>query len=73
MLLRRTLLAAPLCVLAVAAASGLGGCLATRGASVPAGQIAPGFQLKSHEGRDVSLDGLVAQGPAVLIFYRGYW
>lgn len=49
------------------------GCLATRGANVPLGQAAPGFSLDSHDGKVVTLDALVAGGPAVLVFYRGHW
>ncbi len=49
------------------------GCLSTRGPTVPRGAPAPDFSLKSHDGRQITLDGLVAQGPAVLVFYRGYW
>ncbi len=49
------------------------GCLSTRGPSVPAGAAAPAFNLKSHLGGDVSLDSLTATGPAVVVFYRGFW
>lgn len=34
---------------------------------------APAFSLAAHDGRTVSLDDLVARGPAILVFYRGYW
>ncbi|MBL9023923.1 MAG: redoxin domain-containing protein [Myxococcales bacterium] len=67
--LRRRVLTA----LLVTAAAAAGGCLATRGANVPAGQVAPDFTLSSHDGQAVSLDSLVARGPAVLVFYRGHW
>lgn len=49
------------------------GCLSTRGPTVPQGAVAPDFTLRSHDGRMVSLDDLVARGPAVLVFYRGFW
>ena len=49
------------------------GCLATRGPVVPTGALAPDFDLESHLGGRVSLDALVADGPAVLVFYRGFW
>lgn len=49
------------------------GCLSTRGPSVPKGKAAPPFSLKSHDGRDVSLDDLVAKGPVAVVFYRGFW
>ncbi|HTJ83116.1 MAG TPA: hypothetical protein VL400_15460 [Polyangiaceae bacterium] len=67
MLLRRTLLGA-IPLLSMSA-----GCLSTRGPSVPQGAKAPDFDLESHDGRRVSLDSLVANGPAVVIFYRGFW
>lgn len=67
MVRRRTFLGA-LPLLAVSSS-----CLSTRGPTVPQGQLAPDFSLRSHDGRQVTLDGLVAQGPAVLVFYRGYW
>ncbi len=67
MLLRRTLLGAlPLLGLS-------SGCLATRGPTVPKGAPAPDFSLRSHDGQTVTLDGLVARGPAILVFYRGFW
>ncbi len=64
-----------LCRAAVGAplAAALGGCLSTRGTNVPTGQTAPPFSLASHDGTTVSLDSLLARGPAVLIFYRGHW
>ena len=40
-------------------------------ASVQAG--APAFALPDHEGTSVSLDALTQNGPAVIVFYRGYW
>ena len=29
--------------------------------------------LRDHNGGDVSLDSLLENGPAVILFYRGYW
>lgn len=66
MLFRRSLLGLPLGL-------SISGCLATRGASVPTGQVAPAFQLVSQEGKQVSLDSLLTRGPAMLVFYRGHW
>ena len=44
------------------------------GTTVPAGeQIAPGFTATDAGGQEVTLDGLLAGGPAVLVFYRGFW
>ena len=37
------------------------------------GDRAPDFALKSSNGADVSLSGLLKKGPAVLAFYRGHW
>lgn len=34
---------------------------------------APNFVLPDADGNIVSLDSLLAKGPAVLVFYRGYW
>ena len=40
---------------------------------VAVGSRAPSFNLPDPDGRKVSLEGLIAQGPAVLVFYRGHW
>ncbi|OEV29300.1 alkyl hydroperoxide reductase [Streptomyces nanshensis] len=37
------------------------------------GARAPGFSLPGPTGRTVALDGLLADGPVVLTFYRGAW
>lgn len=37
------------------------------------GDIAPKFELANQSGTIVSLDELIATGPAVLVFYRGVW
>ena len=66
LVLRRSMLSVPMGL-------AMGGCLATRGASVPTGQVAPAFSLVSHDGQTVTLDSLLTRGPAVLVFYRGYW
>lgn len=34
---------------------------------------APGFTLLDQEGRPVTLAGELAQGPVLLVFYRGHW
>ncbi|MCH9679853.1 MAG: redoxin domain-containing protein [Deltaproteobacteria bacterium] len=50
------------------------GChLATEQAPVAPQQRAPDFELRADDGRTVSLTELVADGPAVLVFYRGHW
>jgi peroxiredoxin len=38
-----------------------------------AGDRAPGFRLADARGGDVALDDLLADGPVVLVFYRGAW
>ncbi len=47
--------------------------LHTRGPSVEVKETAPDFTLTDHRGNEVSLDSLLEKGPAVLVFYRGYW
>jgi hypothetical protein len=34
---------------------------------------APGFTLPDEHGKLVSLADLTRRGPAMLVFYRGYW
>ncbi|BCJ46091.1 peroxiredoxin [Actinoplanes ianthinogenes] len=41
--------------------------------ALAAGELAPGFSLPSADGRIVSLDTLLVDGPVVLTFYRGSW
>jgi peroxiredoxin len=41
--------------------------------ALTAGARAPRFALPSATGRTVTLDGLLANGPVVLTFYRGAW
>jgi hypothetical protein len=45
----------------------------TNNATVTSDAIAPGFTLTAQDGRRVSLASELAHGPAVLVFYRGYW
>lgn len=49
------------------------GCLSTRGPVVAVKAKAPDFELASHLGGTVSLDGMLKRGPAVVVFYRGFW
>ncbi len=35
--------------------------------------VAPDFTLPDHQGRAVSLSEAWAQGPVLLVFYRGFW
>lgn len=65
-------------LLAFAAAAGAlvmtgAACLKTRGPSVALDAPAPEFKLKSNDNRDVELKRLTADGPAVVVFYRGFW
>lgn len=60
-------------VVGAAFASFGAGCLRTRGPSVAMDAAAPQFNLKSNDGRDVELRRLIADGPAVIVFYRGFW
>src|ERR1700758_36712 len=41
--------------------------------AVTVGDVLEEFTLPDANGRDVSLSELVADGPAVLVFYRGGW
>lgn len=34
---------------------------------------APAFDLPDQSGNRVTLDQLLAEGPALVVFYRGYW
>jgi peroxiredoxin len=44
------------------------------GADAPAvGEVMSGFVLPDHEGRLVSLEDILASGPAVIAFHRGHW
>lgn len=47
--------------------------LRTRTPPVATGVSAPDFSLKDQTGRAVTLASLTQNGPAVLVFYRGYW
>ena len=47
--------------------------LGTRTPSLASGVAAPDFSLPDEAGRTVSLASLTSRGPAVLVFYRGYW
>ena len=44
----------------------------TEATAVDGVQAAP-FALPAQDGRTVSLAETLAGGPAVLVFYRGYW
>ncbi len=47
--------------------------IATRGPGDLQGGIAADFSLPDTTGKTVTLASLTALGPAVLVFYRGYW
>jgi len=63
-----------LCLLAVTAMLFIGpgpaGAAQTEEAGLPIGQKAPAFQLPDQNGAEVSLAGLLKQGPVVLVFIR---
>lgn len=47
---------------------------AKAGTSAPqVGEIMPDFMLPDQDGRMVTLDGLLHDGPAVVVFHRGHW
>ena len=56
---------------------GYGACsfwyLEPRATPVQAQRRAPDFALPDHTGREVTLRSLLAKGPVVVIFYRGFW
>jgi hypothetical protein len=41
--------------------------------ALKAGDAAPSFTLPDQNGRAVASQALLAQGPLVLVFYRGMW
>jgi hypothetical protein len=41
--------------------------------ALKAGDAAPNFTLPAQDGRLVASQALLAQGPVVLVFYRGMW
>ncbi|HGG56325.1 MAG TPA: hypothetical protein ENK31_00840 [Nannocystis exedens] len=44
------------------------------GTTIPVGtQLAPSFATADAAGQSVSLAGMLAKGPAVVVFYRGFW
>ncbi len=47
--------------------------LSTRNPGTLAKGTAPEFTLNDETGKATSLASLTAHGPAVLVFYRGYW
>jgi hypothetical protein len=47
--------------------------IATRGPGELQGGVAADFSLPDTAGTAVTLAGLTSHGPAVLVFYRGYW
>lgn len=47
--------------------------LSTRNPGTVAKGTAPDFSLPDESGKATSLASLTAHGPAVLVFYRGYW
>ena len=60
-------------VLALASTGCITALHVTTQATVADGQLAPAFALPAHDTTQVSLAGELANGPVVLVFYRGYW
>jgi hypothetical protein len=58
---------------ALALTQALGCRLEPRAAGPAMEAVAPSFELPDHRGRTASLDRLRAEGPAVIVFYRGFW
>ncbi len=73
MLRRRSLLGLAVGLAAAVLSVGSSGCLAVRSPGPPEQAVAPPFALQDHRGRTVSLKELTAEGPAVVVFYRGFW
>lgn len=44
-----------------------------RGEPREEGEVAPAFALGDQNGQQVTLESLLADGPAVIVFYRGQW
>jgi len=50
------------------------GCaLHTTSAPLEVGDLAPHFELADHEGTVWNLEEMTSEGPAAVLFYRGYW
>jgi len=50
------------------------GCaLHSTGQPLTVGSVAPEFALSDTEGTTWRLSEMIADGPAVVVFYRGYW
>jgi len=60
-------------VSAIVLTQALGCRLEPRAAGPEKEAVAPSFDLPDHRGRSASLDRLRADGPAVVVFYRGFW
>lgn len=41
--------------------------------AISVGALAPSFELPSAGGERLALARILAKGPAVIVFYRGYW
>ena len=59
--------------LAMAALVACGTFLSVQGKPVDIGVKAPSFELTDHQGKIVSLEGLINKGPVLVLFYRGHW
>jgi hypothetical protein len=59
--------------LALAVACASLACVKTRAPSIATNTPAPAFSLPDSAGKNVTLSQLTTNGPAVIVFYRGYW
>jgi cytochrome oxidase Cu insertion factor (SCO1/SenC/PrrC family) len=62
-----------LCAATIAVRQILKAHIATRGPGAIANSVAADFTLADANGASVSLASLTARGPAVIVFYRGFW
>ncbi len=60
-------------LLAIVVAIGVYKPISRRAGSVVATAHAPDFSLEDQSGATTTLAALTARGPAVLVFYRGFW
>ncbi|MBK7399595.1 MAG: hypothetical protein IPJ34_25890 [Myxococcales bacterium] len=59
--------------LSIGVVAGCGYYVSTRGPGSVGQGVAPAFSLPDQNGTPTTLAGLLANGPAVLVFYRGFW
>jgi hypothetical protein len=60
-------------ILVVIAALSSGCALHTRTTTISVGDKAPDFKLSDQTGTLWTLTDMISDGPAIVMFYRGYW